>query len=163
MATSLEMATSTYGKMEEFNPELESFATYGERIFLFFEANGIEEAKRVPIFLSIIGTKSYALLRDLLLPDKPRDKDLEVLMEVLKSHFEPAPSVITERFNFYWRDQKTGESVEEFKAELKKLSTHCAFGTHLEEALREICLWITKLSCPKEVTNRENSHFCICS
>ena len=131
------MATSTYGKMEEFNPEVESFATYGERIFLFFEANGIEEAKRVPIFLSIIGTKNYALLRNLLLPDKPRDKDLEVLMEVLKSHFEPAPSVIAERFNFYRRDQKTGESVEEFKAELKKLSTHCAFGTHLEEALRD--------------------------
>ena len=89
------------------------------------------------LFFSIIGTKSYALLRDLLLPDKPRDKSLEALMEVLKSHFEPAPSVIAERFKFYRRDQKTGESVEEFKAELKKLSTHCAFGTHLEEALRD--------------------------
>ena len=91
----------------------------------------------MPIFLSIISTKSYALLSDLLLLDKPRDRDLEVLMNVLKSHFEPALSVIAERFNFYRRDQKTGESVKEFKAKLKTLSTHCVFGTHLEEALRD--------------------------
>ena len=104
---------------------------------MFFEANDIAEEKKVPIFLSIIGTRSYSLLRDLLLPDKPRDKDLKTLMEVLKAHYEPTPLVIVERFNFYRRDQKIGESVEEFKAELKKLSTHCSFGTHLDDALRD--------------------------
>ena len=128
---------STFGRIEQFDPELESFATYEERIRLFFEANDIAEEKKVPIFLSIIGTRSYSLLRDLLLPDKPRDKDLKTLMEVLKAHYEPTPSVIVERFNFYRRDQKIGESVEEFKAELKKLSTHCSFGTHLDDALRD--------------------------
>ena len=128
---------STFGRIEQFDPELESFATYEERIRLFFEANDIAEEKKVPIFLSIIGTRSYSLLRDLLLPDKPRDKDLKMLMEVLKAHYEPTPSVIVERFNFYRRDQKIGESVEEFKAELKKLSTHCSFGTHLDDTLRD--------------------------
>ena len=131
------MPISTFGRIEQFDPELESFATYEERIRLFFEANDIAEEKKVPIFLSIIGTRSYSLLRDLLLPDKPRDKDLKTLMEVLKAHYEPTPSVIVERFNFYRRDQKIGESVEEFKAELKKLSTHCSFGTHLDDALRD--------------------------
>ena len=53
---------STFGRIEQFDPELELFATYEERIRLFFEANDIAEEKKVPIFLSIIGTRSYSLL-----------------------------------------------------------------------------------------------------
>ena len=41
------MPISTFGR---FDPELESFATYEERIRLFFEANDIAEEKKVPIF-----------------------------------------------------------------------------------------------------------------
>ena len=32
---------------------------------------------------------------------------------------------------------KSGESVTEFAAELRRLATHCQFGTHLNEALRD--------------------------
>ncbi len=44
------------GQLPEFNPERgDSFSAFVERVQLFFEANGIEEAKQVAVFLSAIG------------------------------------------------------------------------------------------------------------
>ena len=38
---------------------------------MFFVANDIAEAKQVSTFLSAVGKKAYAVLKDLLSPDKP--------------------------------------------------------------------------------------------
>ena len=43
----------------------------------------------------------------------------------------------SERFQFHKRDQKDGESVAEFVAELKRLSTHCKFDNCLDDALKD--------------------------
>ena len=42
----------------------EKFATYIDRVQLFFEANAIEESKQVPAFLSLIGPKFFGLRLD---------------------------------------------------------------------------------------------------
>ena len=60
-------------------------------------------------------------------------------MEILKKHYQPALSVIAELFQFHKRTQKEGESVAEYVAELKRLSTHCQFEAYLDDALRD-CL-----------------------
>ena len=110
---------------------------YLEHVELFFAANGIKDEKKVAVFLSVIGPKNYALLRDLLAPDKPQQKSLAVLFETLRKHFEPKPVIIAERFRFHRRDQASGESIVEYLAELRRLATHCQFGEYLEEALRD--------------------------
>ena len=54
------------------------------------------------------------------------------------NHYAPKRVVIAERFHFYRRNQAPGESIAEFVAELRKLSTHCSFkDSQLEEALRD--------------------------
>ena len=58
-------------------------------------------------------------------------------MEILKKHYQPALSVIVERFQFYKRTQKEGESVAEYVAKLKELLTHCQFEAYLNAALRD--------------------------
>ena len=45
--------------------------------------------------------------------------------------------MIAERFHFHRRNQAPEESVADFVAQLKRLSTHCQFGEHLNEALRD--------------------------
>ncbi len=46
--------------------------------------------------------------------------------------------MIAERFHFYRRNQEAGESITEYVAELRRLSTHCEFlAGQLEEALRD--------------------------
>ena len=126
-----------FGCMQEFNPELESFETYEERLKLYFEANDVAPEKQVAVFLRIVAAKNYALLRDLISPDKPKKKGLNAIIDILKAHFDPTPSVISERFTFYCCEQKAGESIEDYKAELKKQCTNCKFGMHLDEALRD--------------------------
>ena len=70
-------------------------------------------------------------------PALPQDKTFADLVEVLKRHFEPQSLVIAERFHFHKRSQALRESVANFMEELRKLSTHCEFGDHLDEALRD--------------------------
>ncbi|KAL9984702.1 hypothetical protein ACROYT_G007028 [Oculina patagonica] len=61
----------------------------------------------------------------------------EDLVKILRDHYEPKPIVIAERFHFHKREQHEGEGVAAYSAALKKCSEHCAFGTFLQEALRD--------------------------
>ena len=98
-----------YGQMLEFEPSAESFSVYVERVNLFFTANEVPEEERVPVFLTIIGKSTYALLRNLLQPSLPKDKTFEDITEILKKHYQPVLSVIAEQFQFHNRTQKRGK------------------------------------------------------
>ena len=96
------------------------------------------------MFLTIVGKLTYALLRDFVQPNSPIDKTLQVITEVLKKHYQPTTSVIADRFQFHKRNQKEGESVADYIADFKQLSTHCQFKDYLNDALRDrlVCrLW----------------------
>ena len=93
--------------------------------------------KQVAVLLTAIGGETYALLRSLLAPVKPKDTSFEELSQVLQRHFEPKPLIIAERFHFHRRNQAAGETIAEYVAELRRLAAHCDFGDYLEEALRD--------------------------
>ena len=59
------------------------------------------EAKKVPVFLSVLGSKTYSVLRTLVAPTIPQDKFFADLVSVLKKHFDPKLLVIAERFQFH--------------------------------------------------------------
>ena len=128
---------ATYGQLQEYKPESENITAYLERVEVFFRANDIAADKQVPVFLSVVGGKTYSLLRDLTSPEKPQDKTLAQLSETLKSHFQPKPLVIAERFYFHRRNQNAAESIADYVAELRRLATHCEFGEYLNDALRD--------------------------
>ena len=129
--------TRTFGHIQEFQPDSELISAYVERIDLFFHANHVPDEKKVSVLLSVIGEKTYALLQSLLAPDLPQTKSFEALVTTLKRHFEPKPLVIAERFHFHRRNQAMGESIADYIAELRRLSTHCEFGDYLDQALRD--------------------------
>ena len=128
---------ATLGHIGNFDPAEESTSVDLERMELFFAANGMKDEKQVAILLSVIGPKIYALLRDLLAPEKPQDKSVATLSETLRKHFEPKPVIIAERFRFHRRDQASGESIVKYLAELRRLAAHCQIGEYLDEALRD--------------------------
>ena len=89
------------------------------------------EDNQVPIFLTVIGGKAYAVL--LVAPDLPEDnKAYDALVGFLKNHYEPKPVVIAERFHFHKRSQALEESVVQFLAALRRLATHCKLMKHFE-------------------------------
>ena len=95
------MASNTIGCITEFKPENKKIEVYLEHVQLFFQANGIEEDKQVPVLLTIIGS---TLLSNLVLPGKPNDKSFTQLAEVLCGHCDPKPLIIAERFHFHRRE-----------------------------------------------------------
>ena len=131
------MAVSFLGRIDEFHSENESIAAYLERVELFFTANEVADGKRVPVFLNRIGGKTNSLLRNLLAPEKPSTKTMAQLSTALRQYFEPKKLVIAERFHFHKRSQAVGETLTEYVAELRRLSTDCEFGAYLNEALRD--------------------------
>ena len=50
----------------------------------------------MPVFVSILSGKTYSLLRNLLSPALPKEKDFAKLVTELKNHFEPKKVVIVE-------------------------------------------------------------------
>ena len=133
----LQMASIT-GKIQEFKPNGKArFSTYIDRLNLYFDANSVAQDKKVAVFLTVIGAGNYAL-SDHFAPDKPKDKSLDELIGVLKGHFEPEPILIAERFQFHKRDQRRGETIATFVAELRCLATYCSFGVDfLDQALHD--------------------------
>ena len=56
-----------------------------ERVELYFGANDIAPEKKVAIILSVIGAKTYAVLRSLVAPAQPKDKPFAELKTLLRS------------------------------------------------------------------------------
>ena len=56
---------TSFGQIGEFQQENESIDAYLDRIDLYFAANGIAQEKQVAVFLSVLGGKTFTLLRNL--------------------------------------------------------------------------------------------------
>ena len=131
------------GCMESYDPATEDWTANTEQFDHYVLANDISEEKKVvATFLTMVGPKTYNLLRYLLQPTKPSEVKYFELQETLQNHYNLKPLVIAERFRSHKRDQREGESVSEYVTALKKLSEKCAFNTFLDEAIaRQICVW----------------------
>ena len=100
-----------------------------------FTANDIGPEKQVSVFLTVVGSRNYALIKSLTAPTLPQEKSYEDLKAVLLAHFRPKPLLIAERFRFYQRNQAAGESVHDFLADLRRIAITCEFKDFLNQAL----------------------------
>lgn len=83
----------------------------GKRVGKFISANNIDDDHKVPTLLSLIGRKTYSLLRDLLAPEKPASWSFQQIVTTLQEHLGPEPLDIVEPFRFYKRNQHEGENT----------------------------------------------------
>lgn len=93
--------------------------------------------RQANVCISCCGQKTYALLRNLVKPDKPSDKTLEQILLVLGNYYCPKPSAVVQCFHFNSRVRAEGESISGFIGALKSLSEHCNFGAELENMIRD--------------------------
>ena len=131
------MSIAALGRIEEFDPAQNDLESYLERLEQYFVANDVKEAKRTAVLLSVIGSKTYEVLKSLVAPDKPSAKSYPDLKAVLLSHFKPKPLTIYERFKFHKAVQKDTENAAQYIAKLRGLAHHCEFGQFLEDSLRD--------------------------
>ena len=89
------------GKVDEFDCTKEDWTQYVERLDHFFVANDItDEGKKRAVLLSVVGSSTYALLRNLVQPAKPGEKTYAELVSTLKDHYNPTPSETVQRSRF---------------------------------------------------------------
>ena len=69
--------------------------------------------------------------------EKPMDKTFTEIVALVKDHHLPCPSTIVQRYNFHTCNQKAGESISEYVAELRKLPEFCEFNNTLADMLRD--------------------------
>ena len=128
-------------KIEEYD-EKDSWVEYTERLEQYFVANEItDNGKKQVVLLSVCGTKTYKLIRNLVNPRKPTNKSFSELVNLVKNHLNPRPSSITYRCKFNSRFRQQGETVQQYVAELRNLLEHCEFGDQFEKMLcdRLVC------------------------
>ena len=131
------MAVNIVASMAEFNLGVDDWVEYSERFEMYLMANGVTDGDiRRAVFLSTIGGPAYKLLRSLV-GEEVKTQSLDNLSKAMKEHLKPAPNEIAERFRFFKRDRASGESVNDYITELRRLSEHCGFKDALNTYLRD--------------------------
>ena len=86
---------ATFGKIDEYSPDVEEWLQYVERLQFFLTANKVtDEGQQKATLLSLIGPRTYKTLVSLISPAKPSDKSFPDLVKVLSDHFSPKHSEI---------------------------------------------------------------------
>ena len=89
------------GQIDSFNHNSDDICEYIERADQYFYANDISDAKKkTALFLAVIGSDTYSLLRNWVVPVSPSTKTVAELFESLKEQLIPQPIVIAERYKF---------------------------------------------------------------
>jgi len=104
------------GNLEEFDPKNDTMAAYIERAAFYMDANNVPDGKKAATFLSALGKSTFQVLRNLVAPDKVKDKTFNEITAILLQHYEPKLLVISECFNFNRRQQAANESVADYVA-----------------------------------------------
>lgn len=128
---------SLIGTVTAFDASEETWSSYIERLEIFFDANDIKAEKKVSTLLTVMGLKTYNLVKNLCAPEKPATKTFKDIVQLVEKHLSPTPSFITERYKFSLRSQREHETISEYVVQLKELSLFCEFKENLPDYLRD--------------------------
>jgi len=70
------MVATLIGHVEPFQLGVEDWDQYTERLEQYFIASEIAAENKVAMLLTVVGAKTYSLLRDLIAPTKPANQDV---------------------------------------------------------------------------------------
>ena len=125
----------------EFDDSKEDWLSYTERMQQYFVANAVSEDRQRATLISTYGPATYQLIKDLVVPEKPTARTFEKLVRLVNAHKNPQPLTIVQHFHFHSRSQMETETIPQYVAILRQLSTRCNFGDALDDMLwdRLVC------------------------
>lgn len=89
----------------------------------------------------MLEAKGYALIKNLCSTCAPASMSVTNMAALMKSHLQPAPNLIMERYKFKECRQTVDEEIKSYVTRLKEAATYCEFGTNLENHLRDQLVW----------------------
>jgi len=77
--------------------------------------------------------------------DKPQDKDdMDILIAKLEEFFNPPKNEVVERFQFFTRDKKQNETIEQYINVLREKAKTCNFNDMTDSIIRDRIILITQ-------------------
>jgi len=87
--------TAVHGVVTPFDPDNDEWTEYIESLQFYFAASNIRDGvKQKSILLSNCGASTFRLLRSIVLQDALVDVTFTTLVDKMKDHSKPKPSVI---------------------------------------------------------------------
>lgn len=135
MAESLRIPTAlkTSGNMAT------NWRNFHKQFMIYLKASGLvnkESDVKTAILLNIIGEEASELLETFDLDDDEKE-NFDDVIKALSEYYTPKTNVIYERYCFYNRCQKDGETFDQFLTDVRILAKSCEFGTQEEALIRD--------------------------
>ena len=93
-----EVPMEKHGHITEFDPGQDDWSSYVESLEHYLAANDVLDAnKKRSILLSTCGAATYRVIRNLLLPRTSTDASFTEIVQLIKGHYDPKPSVIVNK------------------------------------------------------------------
>ena len=129
---------ATHGAVSTFDPNMEDWTTYTERMKHYFVANDVTDAdKKRSILLSACGPATFKVIRNLVEEGKLDTTPYDDIVKLVKNYYDPPPSVTMQRYKFNTRVRGASESVANYVAALREIAQHCEYKESLQDMLRD--------------------------
>lgn len=96
-----------------------------------------EDSLKVSTLLRSLSSDAYDIIHSICSPETPSEKKFAELCTLLKTQFTTPVIIFQERKKFYTASMTQSETVSSWFARVKKLSIDCAFGTSLNDIVRD--------------------------
>ncbi|KAG8137945.1 hypothetical protein E2320_003888 [Naja naja] len=106
---------------------------------MFLEANSLQdttEQRKRPLFLRYCGNCLYKAARTLAAPKDVEIMEWKELQKMLEEYYAPAASSLAHRLDFYCREQKPGETINDYLRSPRDIAAGCEFE-NVEITLRD--------------------------
>lgn len=106
----------------------EDFIIFKERFENQLDVYDIPDISKSGILISSLNSDTYKILKNLCIPELPKNKSYDELISLLESHFVIKMSLFKARRIFYTAGQSRKESVNEWFTRVKTMAVNCGFG-----------------------------------
>ncbi|KAG8148168.1 hypothetical protein E2320_022435 [Naja naja] len=106
---------------------------------MFLEAHSLHdttEQRKRALFLGYCGNRLYKIARTLAAPKDVETMEWKELQKKLEEHYAPAASSLAHQLAFYCREQKPGETINDYLTKLRDIAAGCEFE-NVEITLRD--------------------------
>ncbi|KAG8124542.1 hypothetical protein E2320_019818 [Naja naja] len=112
---------SIHAQPEPFDPKKHDWVVYMGQFRMFLEANSLQdttEQRKRALFLGYCGNCLYKTARTLAAPKDVETMEWKELQKMLEEHYAPAASSLAHRLDFYRREQKPDETINDYLTNL---------------------------------------------
>ena len=126
------------------------------RFRLATQLNDKEGAIQVSSLLYAMGSEADRIFATFDFVDDAARNDFDGVVKKFDDHFIPSRNVIHERANFHRRDQKQGESIEQYVRCLHELAEHTAFADKQDTIRDRLVLGVLDRDLSEKLQLKEN-------